>query len=493
MNIITVMNFIRGSVNPNFTFEQLFNRAKDEMEVLDDYDFKRTYLVQYDVMCNERFLNLVKAHTNDKTEIGIWFEFSRPLIDAVGFPWRGRKGWDWDWHIIPGFSMAYTLDEREILVDEVMRKYKEIYGQYPKTVASWLLDTHTVNYIYNKYNVDTFAICRDQRNTDAYTLKGGYFNQAYYPSRYNMFCPATTAENQINAPVFRLLGACPIRNYYENKYPIEGFEHSFPYTLEPAWPAGQDPKIINWFFDTFFNNENLGFGYAQVGQENGFFFQDVIGGLRSQMEILKKRKNIEFLTMSEAGRWFKETYKETPATAVFADKDCVEKSDIQSVYYDCKNYTANLFHIDGKLYFRSMYLFDELFEDSYLKTACDSWTATYENLPMVETSASMEQTNDYGMIIRNGGKFDCRKTDEGVLTVISGDKKIIFSENKIIFINCSISYRLGKLPASVALDGNKLLYEYKGFKYSVNIDGEIKAVDGGFEISAIDGRIAICF
>ena len=49
---------------------------------------------------------------------------------------------------------------------------------------------------------EAFAICRDQTNTDAYTLVGGYFNQAYYPSRRSMFTPLHMA---VSLPAEQLL------------------------------------------------------------------------------------------------------------------------------------------------------------------------------------------------------------------------------------------------------------------------------------------------
>ena len=96
-----------------------------------------------------------------------------------------------------------------MLIDEAMRKFKEVFDYYPKTVACWMIDTHTINYLTDHYDVSTLAICRDQVNFDAYTLIGGYFNQAYYPSRSNMFTPAQSDECRVNVPMFRLLGPAP--------------------------------------------------------------------------------------------------------------------------------------------------------------------------------------------------------------------------------------------------------------------------------------------
>lgn len=73
--------------------------------------------------------------------------------------------------------------------------------------------------------------CKDQYGTDGYTLWGGYWNQAYYPSRLNGYMPAQTQEGQIPVPVFRMLGSDPIYQY------DTGLGHSIQgvITLEPVY------------------------------------------------------------------------------------------------------------------------------------------------------------------------------------------------------------------------------------------------------------------
>ena len=184
--------------------------------------------------------------------------------------------------------MAYDICDREKLADVAMNDFKDIYGAYPKTVASWLMDTHTMSYISEKYGVEAFAICRDQINTDAYTLAGGYFNQGYFPSKNNCFTPAQTDANAIKTPMFRLLGPDPIHNYDKDKYLKNNKEElGRVFTLEAALPMMNSTENMEWFFDTYFKNEDLGFSYAQLGQENGFHHAYVAENLKKQIDIGK--------------------------------------------------------------------------------------------------------------------------------------------------------------------------------------------------------------
>lgn len=374
MKIVNIMNFIRlGKDKGEADQKTMFETTKAEMGLIKSYGFEHTFLLEYDALIAPEYIELFKNHADEKMEIGLWLEVVRPLVDKVGLEWRGDKNREWDWHIIPGFSMAYSQKERELLADEAMNCFKNIYGYYPKTVASWLIDTYTVNYISEKYNVSAFAICRDQTNTDAYTLIGGYFNQAYYPSKRNMFTPAQTEEFKLKTPVFRLLGPDPLHDYDKNKYCMNPRfrDYRLPYTLEPIWDYGRDEEVIRYFFETYYKNESLQFAYSQLGQENGFGcdcdggLSKIISGLKRQFDKIQEYPDVKIMKMCDTGELFKSTFDDTPATSVCALSEWDGDKNIQSVYYDCKNYTANIFRFQNKIFIRSMHLFDERVFDQY--------------------------------------------------------------------------------------------------------------------------------
>lgn len=82
-----------------------------------------------------------------------------------------------------------------MLCDEIMNKFKEKFEYFLGVVGSWLLDSYSMDYLSCKYDIKAFVICREQLSVDAYTLWGGYYNQGYYPSKYNMLSPAQNEEN----------------------------------------------------------------------------------------------------------------------------------------------------------------------------------------------------------------------------------------------------------------------------------------------------------
>ena len=122
-------------------------------------------------MIRPDFQELFLRERGDYMELGLWFEMCRPLTEAVGIEWRGRPGFDWDWYVDPGFLPAYTPKQRERLIDEVFRKFREVFGYYPRVAGSWILDARSMAYMSDKYGMDAFCICREQYAVDGlYTL-----------------------------------------------------------------------------------------------------------------------------------------------------------------------------------------------------------------------------------------------------------------------------------------------------------------------------------
>ena len=495
MNVVNLMNFVRqiDERKANST-ENMLEFTKAELKLVNEYGVDNTFLLQYDVLCDDDFVSLFKSEANDKTELGLWYEIVAPLTEACGIPYKSEMGWKWDWHIIPGYSMGYSPKERELLIDETMRKFKEVFGYYPKTIGGWVIDTHTLNYLSEHYDISFAGICRDEVNTDAYTLIGGYFNQAYYPSKNNMFTPAQTMEMQTNIPVFRLLGPCPIHNYDHVKYCSDEIKKNWTradtvFTLEPASNLGKCKKAVKWIFDTYYNNENLGFGYSQIGQENSFYFwkDELIETLRMQLDDLLQRKDVKFMKMCDTGDTFKSLFPNlTPSTSVAA-LDNFDTVDVQSIYYDSRCYSANLFRFEDKIFFRSLHVFNQNVKELYLDKICTTFDAVYENLPIIDTiGVPIENRGECGLMIdTDGTAFKTEKLEEGVLKVSFGDGYAIFRDDRIEIKAPKLLIHSNSLKADASLSDSNIVFEYKGEKYLLKADGAvIVQINGNIEITA---------
>ncbi len=381
-NRVNIVNFIRG-VEPRLDID-LLETLREELALVRKHGLPATWLIQYDALIDDNFVALLKQETDEKQEIGAWFEVVQPLVEKAGLVWRGRYAWDWHAHV--GFSIGYTPEERERLADVFMEEFRAKFGRYPKSVGSWFIDAHLLGYLADRYAIVASCNCKDQWGTDGYTLWGGYYNQAYYPSRLNGFMPAQTAANQIPVPVFRMLGSDPIYQY-------DAADHGHGQTvvtLEPVYTGNEGggglPSWVRWFFDVSFRPAQLSFGYAQIGQENSFGWERIGAGLTDQIDLLaQKREQGELVveTLAASGAWFKSRYPLTPASAICALEDWKNEGR-QSVWYYNRNYRVNLFREKEHFRIRDIHLFDETYEERYLRDVCATEDCRYDTLPVMD-------------------------------------------------------------------------------------------------------------
>lgn len=473
MKTISIMNFVRQCEPRNKEAEQkLYPTTKAQLEVVNELGVENTFLLQYDALCDEKYVKLFKENASEKTELGLWFEVVRPMTEAVGIEYQSKQGWDWDWNIRPGFLMSYSLEDREKLIDEAMRKFKEVFGYYPKSVASWLIDTHSINYLCSHYDISALGDCRDQVNTDAYTLVGGYFNQAYYPSKTNMHTPAQSEENSVKVPMFRLLGSCPIHNYDGKKYLEKEWKNLWCYTMESVW-CGRYEDVTDWFYKTYYANEDLGFSYMQIGQENSMIsFLPLAEPLKMNIQKILEYPDVKIMKMCDIGDAFKQKYDKTPTTSVVA-LDNWSGSDCQSAIYDTQKFSVNLFRHNSKISLRFLYLFDDRVEDIYNNSTCETHDARYENQPVIDSLIWDDKSENVGMYLDlDGAPFDCQKIGESGLKFSWKDKSVEFSEKEIVCENLTkILFNTGKAKARIEIKENVIEYLYNGFNYELKVEG----------------------
>ena len=198
------------------------------------------------------------------------------------------------------------------MVDVLMARFQATFGSYPRSMGSWLFDAHLLEYLSSRYGLLAACNCKDQWGTDGYTLWGGYFNQAYYPSKRNAYMPAQHTEEQIPVPVFRMLGSDPIYQYDTGLFDgtnCTAVEAQGVVSLEPVYTGGGgggEPAWVRWFFDILRQGPNLSFGYTQVGQENSFGWPAMAAGLTDQFNLLAQLVQegaVRVETLADTAAW----------------------------------------------------------------------------------------------------------------------------------------------------------------------------------------------
>jgi len=375
--IVNIYNFIRNSDYRVANSEEvLFEATRQEIQLMKQANLPATWALQYDALINPRYPKLLKEQLGTNDEIAAWWEIPQPLAEKAGLPWRGRHEWDPRANV--GFSPGYTPEERRKLVDVYMADFKAIFGYYPRTAGSWYIDEVTLDYMAGHYGLVASCNCKDQVGTDGYTLWGGYWNQAYYPSRLNAYMPAQTKSAQIDVPIFRMLGSDPIYQY--------GASPGM-FTLEPVYPrSGGSADWVAWFMNNLIHQPALAFGYVQAGQENSFGWEAMKTGLTLQVALLSqqaKAGEIQVETLAQAGQWFRSNYSLTPPAAVVALDDWKHQNR-KSVWYDSRFYRVNFLWENGSFFIRDLHCFDENVVSPTHDTALAARALAYETLPVMD-------------------------------------------------------------------------------------------------------------
>jgi hypothetical protein len=489
--IINIIHFIRQTdYRIDHSDSLLFEAVREQIRLVNEHGFPATFLFQYDALINPAYQELMKTRLNPDCEIGAWWEITQPHVEAAGLEWRGEHPWVSTANV--AFTTGYTPEEREKLVDVYMAKFREIYGKYPKSAGSWFIDSRTLAYMYEKYGIVASCNCKDQIGTDGYTLWGGYWNQAYYPSRANAYMPAQTDGYRIPVPVFRMLGSDPVYQYDNGL----GQRHQGVISLEPVYGnSGADKKWVEYFMESLTEQPCLAFNYAQAGQENSFTWPSMEKGLEMQFQIfdsLRTANRIRIETLETSGLWFSGQFQHTPATAVTAVTD-IRGGGRGTVWFNSRYYRANLLWEGRSFRFRDIHLFDETFASEYLDRPGDGSQFFYFTLPVVDGflwSTAEDRAGLRIMKINRDGTAEevsldapaISETDGDVLRVTGRDSlnnafSIVFHEDRFE-VSCrpeaedfAWALELRTAPGAELpfreIGGNRIGAEFRNFSYAI--------------------------
>ncbi len=486
---VNIVNFVRGA-EPRDPQLDLIKPVVEEIKLNKKYGFPNTFLLQYDSLIDPEFQSIFMREQDENMEIGIWFECVRQLVEKCGILWRGAEDVTWDWHIIPGFLMAYTQEERKAMIDEFMDKFKEIFGSYPKTVGSWLIDSFSIQYMQEKYNVQAFLMCREQYGVDAYTVWGGYHNQGYYPAKNNVLCPAQSAENKVPVPVFKMLGPDPIYCYDEAEFPVKATGCA---TMEAVWEYGYNEDIFRANMDSYFKEECMDFAYTTIGQENSFGWEKIKMGLPMQLEIvagMRGKGELRVEKVCDTGKWFRDNIQDNSTVALISGKDWSDNG-LKSIWYSCKNYRANVFCDNGTLYFRDINKFDENYAERYLTIPCETMTGFYDNLPVVDgrmwNAGNIKSGLKFSEKVwdvrteKQGNHLLCfAMSEQGEISIELAQDKIKISKPEAV----EIFFERGReFDTKIHVEGNSAFYEHNQFRYTVMFNSRLEETERGYKVA----------
>ena len=499
MKTVNIINFVRGidEIRGN---EVIYNSFFKEVDLIQRYNFPATWLLQYDALITGPYVESLKKHHAPGIEYGIWLEMDRYLAEDAGVEWKGRM--IWDHYANCAFTLGYTHEERIKLCDTFVEKFTQVFGSKPKVMGSWCFDAFSLNYLYEKHGITGACNCKDQQGTDGYTLRGGYFANAYYPSINNSYMPAQSVEKQIPVPVFRMLGSDPLHQYdcaFEDEFQLV-------ISMEPVYKhAGGNPEWVDWYLRETYTRPSLAMAYTQVGQENSFPAGEIFPGLEMQFEKIRDLQEAGLLvveTLGTSAAKFREQFSITPATAVTTLSDW-RKPESAGVWYLCRNYRVNFFQTpEGRIQIRSWNLFDENFAERNLVEPLTDKSCVLETLPLWDSYA---WNNAFAGLQGEGWKIEkveedckaeilkiyCSSPESKCCAVCSPENiKIEYSEKP----GSMLMETVPEMDVEItAVTEQEIFLKYRNFEYKITFSaGNITKENDRLKVSAVNGVLEFC-
>ena len=519
-SIVNVYNFIRMSHQEPSEFLQAdFDTLAKQIRILKQYGLPSTYALKYDALMHPKYQELLLTEADANDEIGAWWEISEPLCKKAGVSFRGQESEVFDERVNSAYSVGYTVEERKLLVDAYMEDFRAIFGYYPKTIGSWILDNVTISYAQEKYGIIGAAICRDQMGTDGFTLWGGIPNGAYFPSKNNLYLPSQTVEETLPVATFRMLGADPILSFEQDVR--EGL--SGVYTLEPCCTSGRSAERIAWYFSTITTEDGAGIGYAQVGQENSFLWENIRPGFEPQVKHIKELSEKGLLrieTLEESAEWFAKKYTLTPPMCWQASVTMTPEMSIkdEGVVLDTQWYASRFYRVGflaekKHLRIRDWFLYREKYPCRYLNEPIKTAASYFDALPVLfaqkwKKEANrpfvrlMKQEQENWVEISGDSHFSVPDEFTSGIQVETEQETYSFAmteKEMCIIQTCGqdkselpmFALQFDILPVFTECKGEKLYLNYEGFSYCLEVtQGQIiTAGEDGVCVQAKDGVI----
>lgn len=289
---LTMVNPVRSR---DLWIDKTVNPLKNQYELIRKYNFPATWLLQYDVLSDKDLIDEINT-LEQSQEIGVFLEVSKRYADdaRVIYP-----------HAVPWFSpravflSGYSKSDRRKLIDKLFKGFKLKFGFYPKAVGAWWIDSYSLEFMKDKYDISVAMIVADQKTTDNYGVWGQWWGVPYFPSKANILTPASSLDNKENVVIIQWAQRDPDLAYGEgpkfSNYSLQANDYI---------RQGKNTKYFGDLVNVYLNCQNP-VGQITVGLETGIESVGYLDEYENQLKYLSVIPKLNVMTMSQfANRFF---------------------------------------------------------------------------------------------------------------------------------------------------------------------------------------------
>lgn len=351
---VTIVNPIRGQDFWSHPYG-ILDTPKKQYELINQNNLEATWLVRYDALTDANVDAFLK-NLNNKQEVGVFLEITPTLTKDAGVTYNPSANWHTAKSIL---TIGYSPDDRKKLIDTVMTKYKQVFGNYPKSVGAWWIDAGSLQYLHDKYQVEANMDVSDQFSTDGYQVWGQYWSSPFYPSKRNALMPASSADQKIGMVTIQ----------WANRDPFNGYGNG---VFESTYSVQANDYMLHDLDNNYFNKLVDIYPQTTVGLENDFDWSKYGVEYTSQINYAKSlQPQAEVVTMDHFFQSYKTANPDISPQLVISADDPLG-SDGKVVWYQTDKYRVGWFYNQEGVVIRDLRQFNDGVDEQCLNKACDS-------------------------------------------------------------------------------------------------------------------------
>lgn len=329
---ITVVNPVRIShYNPDSS-----EGVSAQYGIINEFGLPATWLMTYDALSDPKLVKVIKGFSNNQ-ELGIFMEITPSFAKASGVTYFQSGSWHFGSSV---FLTGYTREDRLKLIDRIFSKFKETFDSYPTSVGAWWIDSASIKYMKDKYEITAVLGCADQYATDNYQLWGQYWSTPFYPSLHHAGTPAQDVSNKIDVVKLQWAARHPRDGYLSSLYSTQDY-----FTL----PKKESTEYFSRLLDIYQKSQNR-FSQITVGLEGDFSPNVYQGEFKNQIAIVAKN-SAKKTTMAGFADWYQMSFPEvSPEQTIEIDNFIWYQSPFYRVGLDKKTNTI----VDMRVYSKNI-------------------------------------------------------------------------------------------------------------------------------------------
>jgi len=304
---LTIINPVRGR---ELWGIKSLEPIKNQYEAVKERNLAATWLLQFDAINDEELSSFIKSMDQDQ-ELGLFLEVSEDLATNAGVIYPHATPWD-DPKAI--FLSGYSQSDRKRLINTLFSRFKDEFGFYPSSVGAWWIDSYSLNYMKEKYDIRAALIVADQQTTDDYGVWGQWWGVPYYPSKTNILVPAQDLKGKQKIVVLQWAQRDLSLAYGEgprySNYSLQANDY-----LERGRDIEYFKRLVGTYLDCA-----IPIGQITVGLETGMEASTYLNEYAKQLEYLKNIEGLKAVTMKEFAENFSAVYPEYPVEVELNDE-----------------------------------------------------------------------------------------------------------------------------------------------------------------------------